>query len=100
MSLSRILIIAAGAGLLMNATAQARPSTLSMTCGQAQALVARQGAIVLSTGEFTYDRYVSDRRFCEVGEALRNEFVPTRDNPQCFVGYSCFTPSYHDGFRF
>lgn len=36
-----------------------RPSTLSMSCAEAQGVVASQGAIVLSTGRHTYDRFVA-----------------------------------------
>lgn len=71
------------------AAAQARPSTLDMTCRQAEALVASRGAIVLSTGPYTYDRYVVDGRFCMLGEFLRAQWVPTRDTPQCPIGYVC-----------
>ena len=48
-----------------SAAAQPRPSTLEMTCGQAAALVASQGGIVLGTGGYTYDRFVAHRGFCQ-----------------------------------
>ena len=63
--------------------AEARQSTLSMTCAETVALVQSQGGIVLSTGEFTYDRYVADRRSCLVGEAARSSYVPTSDVRRC-----------------
>ena len=47
---------------LSQANAQARPSTLGMSCGQAQYLVRSSGAIVLSTGGQTYDRFVASRQ--------------------------------------
>lgn len=52
-------------------------------------MVMARGAIVLGTGQFTYDRYVRDRDFCEIDEYLDPAYVPTRDTPQCFVGYTC-----------
>jgi hypothetical protein len=71
------------------AAAQPRPSTLNMTCGQARAIVASRGAAVLSTGRFTYDRFVSNRNYCEYDEVLEPVWVPTADTPQCPIGYRC-----------
>ena len=69
--------------------AQSRPSTPSMTCNQARQIVMARGAVVLETGTYTYDRYVVDRRFCEINETIEPGLVPTRDTPQCPVGYLC-----------
>jgi len=69
--------------------AQQRPSTPNLTCGQAQQIVLSRGAAVLSTGAYTYDRYVRDRSFCEFNEGIEPAFVPTRDTPQCPIGYRC-----------
>ena len=69
--------------------AQQRLSTLNLTCGQAQQIVRARGAVVLSTGTYTYDRFVTDRRFCEFNEGLELALVPTRDTPQCPIGYRC-----------
>ena len=68
---------------------QPRPMTPNMPCAQAQQLVARNGAIVLGTGTYTYDRYVRDESFCQRDERLEAMWVPARDTPQCFVGYRC-----------
>jgi hypothetical protein len=78
--------------------AQQRPFTPSLSCGQAQQIVLSRGAAVLGTGANTYDRYVRDRSFCQVSEYLENAWVPTRDTPQCPVGYRCSTnlPFYLD----
>lgn len=83
-TLSLMLLLAAGPAL-----AQARPSTPDRTCAANRQIVETQGAIVLGTGGFTYDRFVSDRRFCEHAEILEPAFVPSRDRAQCFVGYRC-----------
>ncbi len=72
-----------------SAQAQPRPMTPAMACAQAQQLVLRNGAIVLGTGTYTYDRYVRDLSFCQIDESLRSAWVPARDTPQCFVGYVC-----------
>lgn len=72
-----------------SAGAQPRPSSVHMRCGQAAALVASRGAIVLGTGGYTYDRFVADRRFCLRSEVTEPAWVPAADTPQCFVGYRC-----------
>jgi hypothetical protein len=61
--------------------AEARPDTRAMTCGQVVGLVNRSGAVVLTTGRFTYDRFVSGPGACSVGEAVRAVTVSTRDGP-------------------
>lgn len=79
-------------------SAEARPSSLDLTCVKAQGLVAAQGAIVLGTGGYTYDRFVRHAGFCQATEIGRRAFVPTRDTPRCFIGYTCFEPSGSDRF--
>lgn len=69
--------------------AQGRPATPRLLCAEAAALVAREGAIVLETGPFTYARLVRDGGFCPLPEAPKPAFEVTRDNPTCFVGYVC-----------
>ena len=95
LSATLILITAARAAPTA-ASAQGRPTTTSMSCNQAGRLVASQGAIVLGTGGPTYDRFVRDRSFCEPTEIARRAFRPTRDNPQCLVGYTCYEPGNDD----
>lgn len=81
------------------AVAQGRPSSVTMSCGQAAQLVLSRGALVLGTGGQTYDRFVADRSFCEPTETVRRAFVPTRDRPNCSVGYTCREPSLDDVFN-
>ena len=66
-----------------------RASTPSMSCRAAASLVVRAGAVVLGTGPDLYDRYVVNESFCPIGSYGRPAFLPTRDNPQCLVGYYC-----------
>ena len=80
------------------ALAQGRPSTVAMTCGQAVGIVRANGAAVLGTGGYTFDRFVAHRGFCAPTQAVQRAFVPTRDTPACFVGYRCFEPSRDDWF--
>ena len=60
-----------------------------MSCSQAAGLVASSGAIVLGTGGYTYDRFVTDERFCLRSETTDPAWVAAGDTPQCFVGYRC-----------
>jgi hypothetical protein len=75
--------------LLQATTVEARPSTLGMTCAEAAATVASYGAAVLTTGEFTYDRFVAHIGFCLPNEAVKPAFAPTLDAESCNVGYVC-----------
>lgn len=72
-----------------SAFAQGRPSTTNMSCVQAQATVRSAGAIVLGTGGFSYDRFVSSEAACTAQEIAVPTWAPTRDTPQCMVGYVC-----------
>jgi len=78
-----ILSVAAGPALAR------RASTPAMSCRAASSLVAQHGAVVLGTGPDLYDRYVVNESFCPTGYYARPAFLPTRDNPQCYVGYYC-----------
>ncbi len=75
-----------------SAAAQPRPSTLAMSCQEAAGLVAASGGILLGTGGYTYDRFVHHQGFCLRTEVTEAAWVPTRDTPQCFVGYRCKVP--------
>lgn len=78
------MIVAAG-----GAGAQQRPSTPDLSCAQARQIVSSQGAAVLGTGGNTYDRFVRDQSACQIDEYTDPALVPSRDVPQCFVGYIC-----------
>lgn len=83
--------------LLPNAAlAQGRPDTRAMTCAAAAALVAREGAVVMTTGPAAYERIVRDVGFCTIETSTRPDYEPTRDAAQCFVGYRCVAP-YTEG---
>jgi L-fucose isomerase-like protein len=83
------MLVAGLAAILAVSNAEARQSTLNMTCAEATALVQSEGGIVLSTGEFTYERYVSDQRSCLIGEGVRRTSAPTSDNARCQLGNVC-----------
>ena len=70
----------------------ARPDTRKMTCAQAQALVKKRGSVVMTTGPSTFEKFISDARYCVPRTiSVRPVFAPTRDNPQCAVGNRCFS---------
>jgi hypothetical protein len=69
------------------AFAQGRPNTVGMTCGQANSIVSQRKAVVLATGPNTYDRFVRYESLCP--DYARPAFVPTRDNPNCNIGFYC-----------
>ena len=87
--MKRVLLSFAVLLFVPSAIAQPRPSSVAMSCRQAAALVASHGALVLGTGGHTYDRFVTDRRFCLRSETTEPAWVPAGDTPQCFVGYRC-----------
>lgn len=71
-------------------------STQRMVCADAMALVKAKGAILLGTGGEAMERFVRDRGQCEISEIAELRFVPTRDNPQCPIGYRCREPEFSD----
>ncbi|GAA0779940.1 hypothetical protein E1180_06425 [Roseibium denhamense] len=79
-----VLVFAALSG---TAGAQSgRPDTRTMTCDQVRALIQRSGAIVLTTGQNTFDRYAYSRASCfSPQQVLRNDWVQTKDVSKCFV---------------
>lgn len=73
---------------IMSGTADAqtrRVNALSLTCDQARSMISQQGAVIMSTGRNTFDRYVSNRSYCQVNEVAKSDFIPTKDNAKCPV---------------
>jgi hypothetical protein len=71
------------------ATAQVGPPTSQRTCGANRQLVLRDGAVVLDTSPQTYARFVKSGAECLVGQFPEPAWVPSSNNPQCFIGYRC-----------
>ncbi len=80
--------------------AAARPDTRAMTCEGAKAFIRGNGAVVMSTGQYTYDRIVAGIGYCDRGEEAVLKVAPTRDNPRCRVGYYCRDRLIEPLFRF
>lgn len=87
--MTRTLIALFALSLAGAALAQARPQSPARSCAANRQSVLANGAIVLGTGGYTYDRFVRDRSFCQFDEIADPAWVPARDTPQCFVGYRC-----------
>jgi hypothetical protein len=85
----RTIVFLALLGMAATAQAQPRVSTLNLSCRQGRAVVMSQGAVVLSTGPNTYDRFVSSPAFCAPGETTELVWVRTADTAQCPIGYRC-----------
>ena len=71
------------------ATAQVSPPTSQRTCSANRQLVMRDGAVVLDTGPMTYARFVRSGAECTVDQFPEPAWVPSSNNPQCFIGYRC-----------
>lgn len=76
-------------GIRSDAVAQSHPPTTGMTCAEARSLVVAHGAVVLSTGPTTYERYVSYSGYCGLGELAGPVWVPIQDTRQCPIGGRC-----------
>lgn len=85
----KIILAVAATALAAPTPANARPDTRSMTCQQAVATIKHYKSIVLSTGQYTYDRYVSQQGFCGPTQQTLLSVAPTIDNPRCRIGYRC-----------
>lgn len=74
--MKRVILVFLSAVTASAAMAQ-RPSTLSASCREIRSMVKQSGAIVLSTGEHTYNRFVAHAGYCLPGEFLDYEYVQT-----------------------
>ena len=69
-----------------------RPDARNMSCAQARALVQSRGAVVISTGQHIYDRFVASANFCVWGERLEPAWIGTGEGARCQVGFLCRAP--------
>ena len=67
----------------------ARPDARQMTCRQAQQLVLERGAVVVTTGEHLYKRFVSHYGYCDYWQRAAPAWTATKDNPKCLIGRVC-----------
>ncbi len=85
------------AAICAGTAAHARPDLRQMSCAQAQNLVLQHGAVVFTTGRYTYSMFVSNRSYCDRDQFLFVQYGPTRDNPKCPVAYQCKEPLFGPG---
>ncbi|QRG06601.1 hypothetical protein EZH22_27370 [Xanthobacter dioxanivorans] len=67
------------------------------TCSGLSSVVRTQGFILVPTGGGNAQRYVRDERYCAEGQTTSPAWLPTADNPRCFVGYTCGTANNDGG---
>ena len=91
-----VTVMVFGAIFPTAANAQRRPDVRNMTCDQAKTLVEQEGGIVLTTGQYTYDRYVSDQMYCPLGLDTKDAWVDTGDGQSCHIGYTCVAQERYD----
>ena len=72
-----------------DAAAQVGPPTSQRSCGANRQLVMKDGAVVLDTGPSTYSRFVKNGSECLVDQFPEPAWVPSSNNPQCFIGCRC-----------
>ncbi|MEO3385784.1 hypothetical protein [Mesorhizobium sp. CAU 1741] len=83
------LIIAASLLAATAAQAQNRPDSRSLSCGQVQSLIEDRGAVVMTTGQHTYDRFVRNRWQCfSTAEVGVRTHIASQDTGSCPV-YRC-----------
>ena len=75
--------------ILIESALAARPDVRTMTCRQAQQMVAKRGAVVMTTGRFTYERFVSHSGYCDYFERAASAWTKTKDNSKCRIGFTC-----------
>ncbi len=84
-----VLMLSLFLSLASTASAQTQLDGRSLTCAQIATTVRNRGAVVISTGPYTYDRYVNSGEFCVRPEIPVPTWISTIDAPQCLVGYIC-----------
>jgi hypothetical protein len=85
----RLLLALALTAIATAATAQVGPPTSQRPCSANRQLVLKEGAVVLDTGPNTYARFVKSAAGCLVDQFPEPAWVPSSNNPQCFIGYRC-----------
>ncbi|MDP4025708.1 hypothetical protein Q8W71_24030 [Methylobacterium sp. NEAU 140] len=90
-----LAVDAVGAAALAQPRAARGSATARMTCADAMNIVRREGDVVIAAGAAP-ERFVRDRSLCDLSEIAELRFVPTRDNPQCPIGYRCREPGFEE----
>lgn len=90
--MKRAVLVALSLSVLSaEALAISRYNSRSMSCGNIQATIQREGAAILrysstrTPGLPLYDRYVANGTYCGYGESAETSSVPASDTPTCLV---------------
>lgn len=76
--------------------AQPRQATPRIACAEAMEAVRRGGDVTIAIGTGRPERIVRDRSYCDFSDIAELRLVPTRDNPQCPIGYRCREPGFEE----
>ncbi len=85
-ALAACLIIALA---VASASAQARLDAPSSTCAALQGQIQQLRAAVVTTGPYLFKMYYADPSFCRGTRRAVPNYIATRDQRQCFIGYTC-----------
>jgi len=81
--------------LAATAVAEARPDVRSLSCARVQAMIDRNGAIVMTTGRHTFERFVNSRRYCENDQRVQPVRIDAADG-RCTVRGACRIDPFDD----
>ncbi len=87
--------LAAGSSAFAQSRLPRAVAAARMTCAEAMDLVKREGDVVIAVGPAP-ERFVRSRNQCDFSEIAELRFVPTKDNPQCPIGYRCREPGFEE----
>ncbi len=76
---------------LAGGAAAGRPDLRTMTCEEALDLVFHEGAVVMTTGEHTFQRFVASPAFCDPWQGTRPQVHQAKDTPHCPLPV-CYEP--------
>jgi hypothetical protein len=103
--MKNVLVAAGLLSAMVPAHAISRYESRSLTCGEAQAIVASEGAAILryqserNPSLTLYDRYVRNRAFCQPTEVTKYDWIPTADTRSCPV-LTCEQRNFENRYLF
>lgn len=69
---------------------QSKADTTQLTCEQNRAMVEENKSVVLRSGDNHFDLYHRSDFSCgDLMQRMEPAFVRSKNNPLCFVGYTC-----------
>lgn len=91
MTMLKVLRIPAAlvGALIATAAAAQQPYSPELSCRSLEKIMKSRGAVVIGTSPTEYDRYVNSSQFCYSSQHTVAAWVPSADEADCFVGYTC-----------